>query len=362
MDSEFIPGLLLSKMFFQEVVKEILETEYPDLKYTAALIGPGSEIIGFDDIISSDHHWGLRLFLFLDSENYEEHHDTLIKLFQEKLPYEFKGHSTHWSLPDPNDNGTQLPQKISEGKINHRIEIHTAEQYLKALLNLENIQLNDIDWLLLPEQKLLELTSGEIFYDTLGELAGIRDKFSYLPENVWKYKIMSEWVHIDQEIAFAGRTGEIGDELGSKIESSRLVRYIMRLAYLLEKNYISYEKWFGTAFSKLKLSKRLKPLLLSILEEKDWKKRDKLLCDAYMLLVEEQNKLKITPTIVIKPKPFFSRNMLVIDTSKIIDELKKTINSPLDTISPIGSVDQLLEVGGGKDAKFVSKARIFYEE
>lgn len=359
---EFISGLQLSEMFFHEVIKEIIEGKYPRLKYTAALIGRGSEALDFDDIVSSDHHWGLRIYLFIDSESYESNYDTLMNLFRKKLPFEFKGYSTHWSLPDPDDSGTQMPQFINEGEVNHRIEIFTVEDYLKKQLNLEKKNLTDIDWLLLPEQKLLEFTSGKIFYDTLGKLSKIRDKFTYFPENVWKYKILSEWEHIGEEIAFAGRTGEIGDELGSKIESSRLIRYIMRLAFLLNRKYMPYEKWFGTAFSKLKIAEKLEPLLLAILTEDDWKKRDKLLCEAYMLLVEEQNKLELTPEILVEPIPFFNRNMTIIDVQKIMEELKKAIKPPLDKIPPIGSVDQLLEVGGGLGAKLAEKARVFYEK
>ncbi|MBY8999370.1 MAG: DUF4037 domain-containing protein [Candidatus Heimdallarchaeota archaeon] len=361
MDSAFIPGLKLSEMFFQEVVKEIIEAEYPGLKYTAALIGPGSEVIGLDDAVSADHHWGLRLFIFLGLKDYEMHSDSLKKLFRKKLPYEFKGHSTHWSEPDPNDSGTQLPSLTEDGEINHRIEIHTVNNYLKEHLNLENLELTDFDWLLLPEQKLLEFTSGRIFFDTLGDLRTARQYLTYLPDNVWKYKILSEWEHITQEMAFAGRTGGIGDELGSKIESSRLVRYIMRLALLLNKKYIPYPKWFGTTFKKLPIAQKLEPILLAILREEDWKERDNILCKAYMMMVEEQNKLQITPELTVRPKPYHTRNMTVIDTQKVVDALKKAIKPPLDTLPPIGSVDQLLDVGGGLSSKLAQKTRNLFE-
>lgn len=361
MVSEFIPGLKLSEMFFNEVVKKIIESEYPHLRYTAALIGSGSEVLGLDDIVSSDHHWGLRLYLFIDSKSYDVHYDSLIKLLRTKLPYEFKGHSSHWSFLDPNDSGNQFPQFINGGEVNHRIEIFTINKFLKKQLNLENTDLTDMDWLLLPEQKLLELTSGKIFYDTLGELLEVRNNFAYFPENVWKYKLLSEWEHIVQEIAFAGRTGEVGDEIGSKLESSRLIRYIMKLAFLLSRRYVPYEKWFGTVFSQLKIAEKLEPLLLAIFNEEDWKQRDKLLCEAYMFLVEEQNKLELTPEILVEPVPFFNRDMTIIDVHKVMKELKKSIVPPLDKIPPFGSVDQLLEVGGGLEAEFATKARIFYE-
>jgi hypothetical protein len=44
------------------------------------------------------------------------------------------------------------------------------------------------------------------------------------------------------------RAGFVGDELGSALIGSRLVRDIMNLCFLLEKQYAPYPKWFGTAF------------------------------------------------------------------------------------------------------------------
>ena len=55
---EFIPGLELAKLFFHEAVEPVLDSDFPALKYSAALIGPGSEVLGFDTSMSRDHHWG----------------------------------------------------------------------------------------------------------------------------------------------------------------------------------------------------------------------------------------------------------------------------------------------------------------
>ncbi|MFW9904475.1 MAG: DUF4037 domain-containing protein [Candidatus Thorarchaeota archaeon] len=45
-----------------------------------------------------------------------------------------------------------------------------------------------------------------------------------------------------KESALVGRTGMIGDDLVSRIEANRLIRHIIRLAFLLHKEYISYSK------------------------------------------------------------------------------------------------------------------------
>ena len=50
--TEFIHGLELSALFFREVVKPILDADFHGLRYAAALIGSGSEVLGFDDAMS----------------------------------------------------------------------------------------------------------------------------------------------------------------------------------------------------------------------------------------------------------------------------------------------------------------------
>ena len=54
----FIPGLELSRRFYWEAVRPVLEGSFGGLPHSAALIGPGSETLGFDDEMSTDHGWG----------------------------------------------------------------------------------------------------------------------------------------------------------------------------------------------------------------------------------------------------------------------------------------------------------------
>ncbi len=66
---EFIPGLELCEAFYQEAVLPVLSKHFGDLSYAAALIGSGSEVLGFDTEMSSDHHWGPRLMVFLKADD-----------------------------------------------------------------------------------------------------------------------------------------------------------------------------------------------------------------------------------------------------------------------------------------------------
>jgi len=74
--ADFIPGLELSRLFFFEAVKPVLDAEFPRLRYSAALVGAGSEVLGFDTEMSADHHWGPRVDLFVGEEDYEGARDA----------------------------------------------------------------------------------------------------------------------------------------------------------------------------------------------------------------------------------------------------------------------------------------------
>lgn len=63
--NNFMKGLELNENFYNEIVAEVLSSSFPNLKYSAALIGWGSEVLGFDDELSADHNWGLRFQIFL---------------------------------------------------------------------------------------------------------------------------------------------------------------------------------------------------------------------------------------------------------------------------------------------------------
>ncbi|MHA1975982.1 MAG: DUF4037 domain-containing protein [Candidatus Hodarchaeales archaeon] len=362
MTPSFIPGLKLCKIFFEEAVKPILTENFFSLRYDAALIGPGSEVLGFDDPTSADHHWGPRLQIFLTETDYINRRNEIDLQLRQSLPYNIQGFSTHWSEPDPTDSMNQFLKPISSGLVNHRVEIYSIKFYLKKYLNIETTELTDLDWLVLPEQRLLELTTGEVYHHTLGELDKIRTSLSYYPENVWYFRLLSEWDHIAEEIAFVGRTAPRGDELGSKLEASRLVRYIIRLAFILSKKYIPYPKWFAHSFSFLPIATDLQPVLLAILNENNWRNREKFLAKAYLFLLDYQNNLQITPEIRLKPIKYHSRDQMVINVHKVIEELKKLLNPPLDKLKyPVGSVDQFInDTHILTNAKYAEKARYFY--
>ncbi len=343
-------------------MKEKLEKKFDGLEYTAALVGQGSEVLGFDDEISSDHHWGPRLQIFLKEGDYDKYYSVIMDFFSKNLPYTFLGYSTNWSEPDPNDSMNQFLELKEDGPINHRIEIWTVQGFLKRSLGLDSLELTDMDWFTVPEQWLLEFTSGKVFYDNSGEITNARQYLKYFPGPIWKLKIIAQWDRISQEMTFVGRTGGKGDDLGSRIEASRLVKYIIEMAFILERKYIPYEKWLTIAFKQLKIAQSLEPLLVNILVENKWKQREKLLCDTYLLLVKKLIALKLIPNLEIKPIYFYKRPQLIIPVQKIIDGLKKGMEFTFkDVLYQIGTINQFIDISNNLNPSICKKVQDIYK-
>ena len=338
---KFIPGLELCRLFYQSEVKPILKREFPNLRYSAALIGWGSEVLGFDTALSRDHHWGPRVLLFLSDRDYSALKHKIERKLSDNLPYEFLGYSTNYSKPEP--NGVRHAIKIRSGPVNHMINIYTIKSFFEARLGFDpSRKIQVTDWLTFSQQRLLEFVSGEVFHDGLGELRKLRRKLKYYPRDVWLYLLAAQWKRISQEEAFVGRAGETGDELGSQVVAGRMVREIMRLTFLIEKQYAPYTKWFGKAFSRLPTGAKLTPILQEVLLTKTWKARESKLAEAYSIVAKKHNALKITRPLPTKVTKYFDRPYLVIHGDEFASAIKKAIKDPkVKRIkTDVGSIDQ----------------------
>jgi hypothetical protein len=323
----FIPGLQLARYFFEQV-RPILNRHWPDLQYAAALIGAGSEVLGFDDETSTDHHWGPRAMLFLSQADYTELRQAIQEACRNELPAWCRGYPTNFSAPDPDDDGTQLLQPQASGPVNHRVEAYTLHGFFAAYLNVAIEQeLDPIDWLTLPQQKLRSITAGAVFHDDLG-LHAIRSRLAFYPHDVWLYMLASAWTRISQEEHLMGRAGTVGDELGSALIAGRLVRDVMRLAFLMEKDYAPYPKWFGTAFARLECASRFDPILASVIHADSWQEREEHLCMAYEVLADMHNALGITEPLPSKASSFWGRPFRVIHGERFAQALQACISDP----------------------------------
>lgn len=142
----FTRGLDLSRRFYVDTVRPVLDARFPGLPHTAARIGPGSEVQGFDTERSTDHDWGPRLLLFV-----QEPRPDLAALF-DTTPF--------WGQVVPID--AWFTGYLG---FDPREDVSTA------------------DWLATPTQTLAEVTAGAVFHDDLG-LSAARTRLAWYPDDV----------------------------------------------------------------------------------------------------------------------------------------------------------------------------------
>jgi hypothetical protein len=303
--------------------------------------------LGYDTPLSTDHCWGPRLFLFLDQQGYERAGAALAGTLKALGPSTFRG----W----PTDAG---PPGL-EG-----IQLHALRPFFSSQLGFDPFgEIQPADWLTVPEQVLLELTAGEVYHDGLGDLTAARVRLSYYPRDVWLYLMAAQWRRISQQEAFVGRSGDVGDELGSAMVAAAIVHDLMRLCFLIARRYPPYSKWFGTAFARLAHGPALGPLFMRVLRAEGWQERQARLAEAYTAMVVLHNGLGVTPAMATEVSHFHDRPYLVIHAGEIAVALGVAIADPAVRRMPAcGGINQLSDNTDLLDnAENWGKLRTLYE-
>jgi Domain of unknown function (DUF4037) len=343
--SAFMPGLDLARRYYSEVVRPLIDAHAPGLRHSAALIGWGSEVLGFDSPRSTDHNWGPRCQVFVGSPDAGRVAE-LTAILAAELPVSFLGRPTRFA--DVTAAGTPL---------RHWVEVGELGGWLTGRLGFdpqEGIEL--LDWLATPTQVLAEMTGGAVFHDGLADgdaphdsshgagLAAARRALAWYPDDVWRYVLACQWARIGQEEAFPGRCAEAGDDLGSVVVTARLVRDMMRLALLMRRRYPPYSKWLGTAFARLPESATLSPRLSGALAAPSWPDREQQLCAAYQVVAQMHNDLRLTDPVDGSIRPYFDRPYRVIDAGRFVAELRNSISAEQVRRLPLaGAVDQFVD-------------------
>jgi hypothetical protein len=347
----FIPGLELSRLFYAEAVRPLLDRHFPGLPHAAARIGSGSEVLGFDTERSADHEWGPRLQVFVADPV-----PDIGEMLSHELPKEFRGYPTHFVAAD-NEHIRRM--EATDGPVFHRVNIANPVDWLTGALGFDaTAGVRTRDWLATPTQRLAEVTGGAVFRDDTGELTAVRSALSWYPDDVWRYVLACGWQRIGQEEAFVGRAGEVGDELGSAVVAARLARDLMRLCLLMARVYPPYSKWLGSAFARLEGITPIRAALTGALAATEWRVREKFLCDAYEMVAARHNALKLTEAVDVRTRPYFDRPFQVIGAGRFVAALRTGTTGSL-----AGAVDQFVDstdvLGSAENTRGI--ARVVHE-
>lgn len=318
-------GIELARDYYVDLVAPLLRRHLPHVRYAAARVGPGSDVLGLDDVMSRDHDWGLRLQVFV----HDRDRAAVLSALDQHLPVRFRGHPVRFGLAaDPADAV--------------RIDVTSVSAFARRQLGFDpSASVPSVeDWLSLTGQAALEVVSGAVFEDQTGELTALREAVAWYPDDVWRYVVACDWQRLDQELPLVGRAGDRGDELGSRTIAARLVDVAVHLAFMLSRSWPPYSKWRGTVLGQLPGCAALAAGLDRVLDAHQWQDRQSALADslAGLLLLQRQCGL---PTPASATEPFHDRPYIHLSRALVPALLESLRSNEVKALTVgVGSVEQ----------------------
>jgi hypothetical protein len=320
-------GIALSRSYFEGVVAPLLTQHVPKVRYAAARVGPGSDVLGLDDAMSRDHDWGLRLQMFVDDADCEQVRSAL----EQDLPVRYGGLPVRFGFSaDPTERV--------------RVDVTSVSAFAEQQLGFDPCgpAVSSVDWLSLTGQSVLEVVTGAVFEDQTGELTRLRDALVWYPDEIWWFVVACDWQRIDQQLPLMGRAGARGDQLGSRTIAARIVDVAVHLAFMLSREWPPYSKWRGTLFGRLTGCSTISEDLVRALDVRRWHERQAALGDALTGLVRLQQEAGLPgPSSAVEPfwdRPFVHLNRGLVPA--LLENLGPDVRAlPVG----VGSVEQLTD-------------------
>lgn len=232
-------GLEISRRFFEEYGKPMLENEFSEILpfLCAGLVGEGSECFGFDDDISKDHDFEAGFCLFLPGEDKVDRRTAfLLERAYSKLPKEYMG----------------LKRSLMSPVGGIRKGIIRLDDFFINKIGITDGNLTVEQWLSLPQQSLAEATNGEVFFDNYGQLTKTRNELRYYPEDIRKKKLAGNLLLMAQSGQYNfNRCLSHGETGAAQMAVFEFVKSAMNTFFLLNKVYMPYYKWSFRALRQL---------------------------------------------------------------------------------------------------------------
>lgn len=279
-------GLELSERFYKECGEKMIEENFSHIKQYLAigLCGSGSECMGFDDSISHDHDFEPGFCIFLPDESLVSSRDEfLLERAYYKLPKEFLG----FKRSNLNPVG------------GNRHGIIRIADFFENKTGDKNGELSIKGWFFVSEQFLLEATNGKVFSDNFGLLTTIRQKLSYLPEDVRLKRLSGNLLLMAQSGQYNyPRCIKRGETGAAQLAISEFVNAALKVVFLLNKKYIPYYKWVFKALDELKilssLHGELEYLISSGNGKSENKQKEELIEKISSLVIDELKNQNLT--------------------------------------------------------------------
>lgn len=222
-------GLDLSEAYYHGCGKEIFARTFESLmeRVAVGLVGPGSECFGFDDEFSRDHDWGPSFCIWVTPNDFQRYGKELQACYN-ALPKEYLGY------------GPRVASPGEEG----RVGVIETSAFYQHYTGLSTPPTTIKDWSI-PSENAALCTNGKVFSDPLGEFSQWRQALlNFYPEKLRLKKIADCCMLAGQAGQYNWQRGILrNDPYVIDAAKVKFCTEIMRLVYLLNREYAPFYKW-----------------------------------------------------------------------------------------------------------------------
>ncbi len=231
-------GLETAKQYYEIYGRQMIRGQFPERadQTAAGLVGYGSECLGFDDEISTDHDYGPSFCIWLPRELYQQCGKEMQAAY-DALPKEFMGCSA----------------RVEEEQGKGRVGVLCLEDFYLEILGTDRVPETEAEWFSLSEASLSTATNGAVFEDPCGKFTRIREGLlSYYPQEVWRKKLAESLSRAAQAGQYNyARAMKRGERIAAEIALTEFVKETMQIVYLLNKKYAPFYKWMHRGMKEL---------------------------------------------------------------------------------------------------------------
>lgn len=280
-------GLELARRYFESCGSEALLYAFPDVMAHSAvgLCGEGSECLGYDDDISSDHDFEPAFCIFIPDDTDEKTVFRLERAYA-KLPQEFEGYK----------------RSITSPVGGRRHGIIKAGDFFEKFVGSRDGSLTLTEWTRIPPHYLLSATNGEIFYDGDGKFSKIRENLGNMPDDAWKKRLAGHLLMAKQAGQYNFmRCVEHGEYGAAQLSAIEFASHAVSAIFLLNRAYEPFYKWKFRAMRALPVLGNLSDVVEFLIStESDARAAENkygIIEDVAGMIIEELQRLGVTDAI-----------------------------------------------------------------
>ena len=251
-------GLELSKAYYEEVGRPMLEQKYPQYlnRMAIGLVGEGSECLGFDDAHSTDHDFGPGFCIWLTKEDYKQ--------IGKALQADYDALSSEWRGLPVRNTTAEGAGRVGVLEMGAFYQNFTGYAQAPAVKDLQDV----LVWSEIQPEMLRTAVNGEVFTDPLGEFTKRRNAFAQYPEPVRLCRLAGALGKMAQAGQYNYGRGRKREDIGMMYSAlSEFIQAAAEAGYLLNHSYMPFYKWRIRGMEQFERLTELKTMLEQLMRQ-----------------------------------------------------------------------------------------------